>query len=154
MSERGPEIPKRPKRPFFLPEAPIDRYRAEWFEVNDSGARIVECVAVYYVNSKWAEVCPERADRNGADFVNQWQLFYDGHFQGRTGDGWSEPFDRAELGWGSCFATRREALVVAEHAQRARCLYLSDLIADAKKRANEYTAELATGVRAEKKESL
>lgn len=80
--------------PFELPDEPVDQYRIDWWELDlnyeelilDYGA-LVHYHVIYHVNSPWDDFCGDTQVK-GADFVNQWQLFRDGRFIGRTLNGW------------------------------------------------------------------
>jgi len=107
--------------PFILPALPIDKYEVRYFGVERHlGLAVVrEFRCVYHVNSTWAEVCPNEASRNGAPFVNHWQVFTDGQFTGRTSDGWDAILQRGGYGWEEFFATQQEANAYAiEHLRR------------------------------------
>ena len=98
----------KPQPPFTLPDEPIDRHRVEYYRISGyhDDPRIVRICLVYHVNSAWLEVCPDRNDRDGANFVNHWQVFSDGDFTGRTRDGW----DVVLAGpWDETFKTYEEA---------------------------------------------
>ncbi len=98
----------KPSAPFTLPSKPIDRHRVEYYRISGyhDAPRIVHMCLVYHVNSTWLEVCPDRSDRNGADFVNHWQVFADGEFTGRTRDGWDVVLAGS---WDETFKTYEEA---------------------------------------------
>jgi len=97
-----------PKPPFALPGKPVDKHRVEYYRVSGYGddPYIMHVCCVYHVNSTWLEVCPDRTDRPGAAFVDQWQVFTDGDFCGRSNNGW----DAVLCGhWDKTFGTYEEA---------------------------------------------
>lgn len=70
-----------------LPKSPVDQHQIEWWEVDSIGDNISirPMAAVYHANTPWAAIKYHRTD--GADFVDQWQVFSRGQFTGRM-QGW------------------------------------------------------------------
>lgn len=106
----------------YVPETPLDGYEIVYFTADFHAD--VPCVHrirhLYHVNRPWLEVCKDRGP-NGADFVDQWQLFDTvvlspwrksgeeprEEFQGRN-EGWRALSER-DRDYSSCFKTLEEA---------------------------------------------
>ena len=99
--------------PFTLPKDPVDRYEVRWYEVDTNLYTIRECRAVYHVHSSWRAVVGDNGDtREGAPFVNEWQIFRAAKgcpesFTGRSRHGWHEAWEFAD--WSNDYATRSAA---------------------------------------------
>jgi len=83
-----------------LPTNPVDRYELTYFTI--AYEHVQEIRLKYHANSRWADEC----EGNGADLINQWQVFTDGWFSGRM-DGWNRP---SELDHADHFEKRGDAV--------------------------------------------
>jgi hypothetical protein len=106
-----------------IPENPVDKLILRWWTLGDYD--VIPHHAVYHVNTKWNDLYPD--SRPGADFEDQWQIFYDGRFSGRSNQGWKA----MEAGdWSRCFSTEVEARQVLCDRLRERIVHLKDEIVD------------------------
>lgn len=125
--------------PFTLPAEPCDRYQVTWFRAYYDGynnhlpPRIEHFRAVYHANTKWKDI-DERS--GGADFVDQWQIFANGAFSGRSNPGWAA-FTKGIYNWSECFATQAEAEAYLIERMREETAYLQNKL-------NERLAQLET----------
>lgn len=121
--------------PFELPDEPVDKYRVEWWTLNVQGVQAHH--AIYHVNSTWEEICPDD-ERPGAPFINHWQLFTNGHFDGRSVDGWTKALGFLVTPW-----NRIENYTTRAEAEKAHRKILNKEIEIAQERIAEAEAKLA-----------
>jgi len=119
--------------PFTLPVEPVDRYELRWYRIDpySDEVRIDEHRAVYFVDATWADVCGDDGKSPGRPFVDQWQIFDNGRFEGRN-VGWSAMSKPQEY-WDGAFKTRAEAsalrIKILENRLRAQEEKVAELTA-------------------------
>lgn len=119
-----------------LPKEPVDQYEIKYWSYD--GDRIIESRFVYHVNTKWNDLYPEDSYW-GADFVNHWQIFHNGNFEGRTNIGWEQPL-RWKFEYN--YATRKEAVQALVLRLRLSASNMEERLSDLKQKIAEYEKEL------------
>jgi hypothetical protein len=97
------------QRPFVLPAEPVDQYEVRWWQVgsNHDLPIVREVRGLYHVNTSWEA---------GAPFIDQWQFFTDGRFEGRGGS-WN---DWGWMSWDSAYPSREAAIARARQIATER----------------------------------
>lgn len=111
-----------------LPEQPIDGYEVQYFSIREQSVQ--QITLKYHVNSKWDDVCK---DRGGVDFVDQWQVFTDGHFSGRM-EGWLTPSTRNHV---DHFESRLDAVIALKQHFTNRAKSHEERAAEYRRKARE-----------------
>jgi len=102
--------------PFFLPYKPVDQYTVLWYRLDRlvNPLVIVEVKAIYHTHTP--------GNKQTLDFLDEWQIFCDGIFVGRSDPGWQTI---AEGPWVDAYSNKHEAKAEA-------ITYLKDKLADAR----------------------
>jgi hypothetical protein len=133
--------PSNGEAPFEIPDEPVDGYKVTWWmvdRVSDYDIQIYECYAVYYINKKWSEYCPESPE--GSDIVNEWMVHTP--YDGRTNEGWVDAWNGSEWRPSKCFRTKREAQAETLRRLRLNREYLNTKSEQCTIRINQLLKEL------------